>query len=143
MHLFQLSEYSPFKILAVDDCRDDRYMFHRYIEQSNDFSYTILKTSTGKEGLAMAREESPSCILLGYGLSDITGLEVISKFSTYPSANYTAIIILTDKGNEVVAVSALKDGTMDYLVKERLTAGALNRAIPNAVDKVNMRREMQ
>ncbi len=134
---------SPSKILVVDDCREDRYTYRRFLEQSKDLSYTILETKTGEEGLALAREESPTCIILDYRLSDITGLEFISKFSAYPDANYTAIVMLTGQGNEVVAVTALKDGAMDYLVKEHLTAGALCRAVSNAVEKVQMRREMQ
>lgn len=134
---------SLLKILVVDDCREDRYTYRRFLEQSKDLSYTILETKTGEEGLALTREESPVCILLDYRLSDITGLEFISKFSAYPDANYTAIVMLTGQGDEVVAVTALKGGAMDYLVKEHLTAGALCRAISNAVEKVQMRREMQ
>jgi CheY-like chemotaxis protein len=57
-----LMNIPPSKILIVDECRDDRYMFRRYLEQSTDLSYTILETSTDEECLALAREESPSCI---------------------------------------------------------------------------------
>ncbi|HIA46943.1 MAG TPA: response regulator, partial [Candidatus Hydrogenedentes bacterium] len=62
---------SLLKILVVDDCREDRYTYRRFLEQSKDLSYTILETKTGEEGLALAREESPMCILLDYRLSDI------------------------------------------------------------------------
>jgi len=134
---------SPSKILVVDDCREDRYTYRRFLEQSTDLSYTILETNTGEEGLALAREESPACILLDYRLPDITGLEFIKKFSAFPGANYTAIVMVTGHGDEVIAVTALKDGAMDYLVKEHLTAGALCRAISNAVKKVELRREIQ
>lgn len=133
----------PSKILVVDDCREDCFTYRRFLEQSTDLSYTILETRTAEEGLALAREESPSCILLDYRLPDITGLEFIKKFSAYPNANYTAIVMLTGQGDEIVAVTALKEGAMDYLVKDHLTGGALIRAISNAIEKVNMRRDMQ
>jgi len=45
---------SPSKILVVDDCREDRYTYRRFLEQSKDLSYTILETKTGEEGLALA-----------------------------------------------------------------------------------------
>ena len=131
------------KILVVDDNRDDCYLYRRYLEHATDVSYSIIESKTGAEGLALAREESPSCILLEYKLGDMTGLEFIEKFSAYPEANYTAIVMVTGDGDEIVAVTALKSGAMDYLIKDGLTAGALNRAVSNAVEKVEMRRDMQ
>lgn len=67
---------------------------------------------------------------LGTGEDGIQWLGELSEFENIPP-----IIILTSEGNEYVAVSAIKQGAVDYLNKSDLTPKRIINAINNASRK--------
>ncbi|MDJ0592181.1 MAG: ATP-binding protein [Pleurocapsa sp. MO_226.B13] len=123
-----------YTILIVDDSFEDREVYRRYLQQESIFSYKIIETESGEEGLEQLALIQPDLILIDYLLPDFTGLEFIeelkAQFDRIPP-----IIMLTGQGNETVAVEAMKSGVKDYLIKGNLTAEILIAAVKNVLQQ--------
>jgi YesN/AraC family two-component response regulator len=52
------------------------------------------------------------------------------------------VIMLTGQGSEAIAVEAMKYGVKDYLVKGKLTAPALIKAVTTALDTQALQRQL-
>ena len=72
-------------------------------------------------------------ILLDLGLPDSQGLDTLR---TLRGKNpQVAVVVLTGKDDEELALQALKEGAQDYLVKGEIQGGTLQRAIRYAVER--------
>jgi len=120
-------------ILLVDDDDVDRMMIVRMLK-SCDFESKIIEMDTAQSGLDAFRQGKFDCVLLDYGLPGMNGSEVLQQMSNGSDPG-KAIIMLTGQGNENIAAHALKSGAKDYLAKGSMNAGALQRAILNAIEK--------
>ncbi|HYX24366.1 MAG TPA: ATP-binding protein, partial [Thermoanaerobaculia bacterium] len=135
-----MSSDAPCRILIVDDSPEDREVYKRMLAQDPEHSYEFLEADLGEEGLRMAQEERPDCLLLDYKLPDVDGLEFLSRLTDQKPL---PVIILTGQGNEAVAVEAMKGGAQDYLLKGAVARDRLQHAVHNAIEKVSLRRKVE
>src|SRR5829696_4499716 len=124
---------SLLRILIVDDSSEDRELYRRLLGQDPERNYEFLETDLGEEGLRLAQEERPDCLLLDYRLPDMDGLEFLGRLQQQRTL---PVIVLTGQGNESVAVQAMKGGAQDYLLKGSISRQELRRAVDNAIEKV-------
>ncbi len=134
-----MSSDAPCRILIVDDSPEDREVYKRMLAQDPEHEYELLEAETGEEGLCLARDERPDCLLLDYRLPDVDGLEFLSRM---PAEKPLPVIVLTGQGSEAVAVAAMKGGAQDYLLKGAVTRDRLQHAVHNAIEKVALRRKV-
>lgn len=99
------------KILVIDD-ESSVSRFLRHSLESNGFLVT--EAQTGKAGLQRIIEDRPDLIILDYGLSDISGIEVLKRLREWSKI---PVIFLTVRDAEEDKVSALDSGADDYLTK--------------------------
>jgi signal transduction histidine kinase len=130
----------PCRILIVDDSPEDREVYKRMLAQDPEHVYEFLEADLGEEGLRLAQEERPDCLLLDYKLPDVDGLEFLARLTTQ---KLLPVIVLTGQGNEAVAVEAMKGGAMDYLLKGAVARDRLQHAVHNAIEKVSLRRKVE
>jgi signal transduction histidine kinase len=135
-----MSSDSQCRILIVDDSPEDREVYKRMLAQDREHSYEFLEADLGEEGLRMAQEERPDCLLLDYKLPDVDGLEFLSRLT---DQKLLPVIVLTGQGNEAVAVEAMKGGAQDYLLKGAVVRDRLQHAVHNAIEKVALRRKVE
>jgi signal transduction histidine kinase len=131
----------PFRILVIDDDDVDRLAVRRLLKRSN-FDADIEEASTGGMALKLSVSREFECILLDFHLSDMDGLEFLSRMADAHPGDIPAIVILTGEGDETIAVNAMKAGAQDYLVKAVMNADILIRTIISAHEKVSLRREI-
>ncbi|HLS85232.1 MAG TPA: EAL domain-containing protein [Burkholderiales bacterium] len=76
---------------------------------------------------------APALVLLDLSLPDSFGLETFAK--VYAHSPGVPIIVLTGNDDQTVALSAVKGGAQDYLVKSRLEPELLLRAMQYAIER--------
>lgn len=124
-------------VLIVEDNSNIANLEKRYLER---VGFQVLIAETGEEGLALIGDEVPPDILIiDYRLPDMSGVDLMQKLKDkdldIPS------IIVTAAGNEQVAVSAMKLGAMDYIVKDVETIKHLPDTCRDILKKINLEKE--
>ena len=75
-------------------------------------------------------------ILLDPGLPDAQGLDSIRRIRA--AAPRVALVVLTGRDDEALALQALQEGAQDYLVKGQIDMRGLLRALRYAIERKNM-----
>lgn len=78
---------------------------------------TLVKATTGMEGVRLARVEEPDFVLLDMHLPDIGGLEVVRALSEEIAAGKLRITLLTADTLSMDIVKAMSLGAFDYWLK--------------------------
>ncbi|MDZ8050986.1 MAG: ATP-binding protein [Aulosira sp. ZfuVER01] len=120
-------------LLIVDDCAADRKIYRRYLLQDPYQSYQILEADCAEGGLALCKKNHCDVILLDFCLPDMSGLELFDRLEKEIFDTPPTVIMLTGRGDEEVAVQAMKRGAQDYLVKQYLKPDVLQLAVRNAI----------
>ncbi|MBE9008886.1 response regulator [Pseudanabaenaceae cyanobacterium LEGE 13415] len=128
-------------VLVVDDCSEDRELYRRYLLREQECYYTILEAETGKEGLALWQQHQPDLILLDDQLPDLDGLDWLIQLSKRTA--HLPVVMLTEQGNEAIAVQALKAGAQDYLIKEQITPDRLLWTVHQTLAKIELQAQLQ
>ncbi len=125
-----LAARQPLNVLVVDDDELDRLAVRRCLQQS-----TLDVRARQAASAAAAIEEVAGgkydCILLDYYLPGEDGLAALRELQE--AAPRTPIVIFTGRGDEDIAVEAMKAGAADYLPKASLTPERLDSAIRHAL----------
>ena len=127
------------RVLLVDDSPEDRGTYRRFLTALPEPA-TVAEADTAAEALRRL-PEGFDCVLLDHHLPDANGLELLSELGARPHA--PAVILLTGRGDESLAVEAMKRGAQDYLVKGQITAEVLTRAVQHAIEKVRLQEELR
>jgi len=128
-------DQSNIRVLLIDDDDTDREAAFRLIYNV----FCVLEARTGREGLETAKEFEPACVLLDYRLPDLDGLELLKRFVEQE----IPVVMLTGQGSEELAARAIKLGAEDYLPKSMIARETLTRAVANAIEKSNLRRNLE
>jgi DNA-binding response OmpR family regulator len=102
----------PAKILVVDDERPVRMMLEAALRAQG---YRVQCAANGANAKEMLAEEEFDLVLLDLQLGDTDGIEVLREAKTRWPA--TEVILLTAHGSINSAISALRHGAFDYLLK--------------------------
>lgn len=78
--------------------------------------YEVELAANGEDGMAMADGGGYDIVLVDYDMPRAGGVDVLRTLTA--RRNAPPVIMLTGKGNERVAVEALKLGATDYIVKD-------------------------
>jgi PAS domain S-box-containing protein len=123
----------PLDILLVDDNEDDFKIVRDLLRDVDAGGFVLEWVETYEDGLEAIRARRHDLILLDFRLSNRTGLELLEETgSVSPRA---PVILMTGQGDHDIDVQAMRAGAADYLVKDRLDADLLERAIRYAVER--------
>ena len=101
-------------ILAVEDEEDILELLKYNLAKEG---YRVSATTSGEEGLKIARSMGPDLILLDLMLPGVDGLEVCRSLRLDSETRHVPIIMLTAKGEETDIVTGLELGAEDYITK--------------------------
>ncbi len=132
----------PVTVLIVDDSPEDRNSYRRMLTAGTEHEYAIIEAENAVQGLSALQSNPVDCALVDFNLPDMDGLGFMDGMGSREEVLATPIIILTGRGNETVAVQAMKNGAADYLIKSNLTAELLAHAIRHAVATRDTRRAL-
>jgi signal transduction histidine kinase/DNA-binding NarL/FixJ family response regulator len=126
-------------ILVIDDCAEDLEAYQRYLKRDQSNSYSIQIARYALEGLASCGKQLPDLIILDFQLPDLNGIQFIEaleqNINEWP---LPAILVLTGQGNEEVAVTFMKKGVQDYLIKDKLTEHSLQLVVRRILARIKL-----
>jgi len=126
------------KVFILDDDRWYGTMLEHYLSLNPD--YQVKRFETTKD-FFQSLHESPDVITLDFTLPDMDGSQVLKKIkSQYPDAK---VIIISGQEDIRTAVSLLKEGAFDYIVKDEDTNDRLWNAIQHLQEISTLKKEVE
>jgi len=126
-----IRERGRIRVLLVEDDVDHRLLLTRKLEESE-----VDVTAVGTAADALAVVDGFDLVLLDYRLPDMTGLETMDAIHRRGGPS---VVMVTAMGSESVAVSAMRAGAIDYLVKD----ASYLEAIPEVVERAWRHHDLQ
>ena len=100
-------------IIVTEDDESLNYLMQKILRREGFKTEGAL---SGADAIDKATSNQYSLLLLDYGLPDMTGKEVIQALSR--RKDNVPFMLVTGKGNEHIAVDMMKQGAMDYIIKD-------------------------
>ncbi len=130
-------EFPRETILIVDDIPD-------WLETCSDIlgdqGYQILTTSSSLEAVKILEQRSVDLVITDLTMPDMNGVELVKHVQA--RAQGCAVIVITGYPTVDTAITALKAGASDYLLKP-FSPEQLTFSVRSALDKNRLRRENQ
>jgi two-component system sensor histidine kinase UhpB len=123
----------PLKILHLEDLPEDAEMVARSLTKAN-FEYQITHVENKDEFIKHLTEGLPDIILSDHSLPSFDSHDALKIVKEMGIA--VPFILVTATVSEEYAVSIIKEGASDYILKDRLQR--LPNAISGAIDKHNL-----
>ena len=98
-------------ILFVEDDKIDQMAFERFAQKEH-FPYKYVIASSVQETRNLLQSERFDAVVTDYSLGDGIALDLFDDLKDTPT------IVVTGIGNEEIAVTAMKAGAYDYLIKD-------------------------
>ena len=125
------------RLLHVEDNPWDvqlvRAMLNRAGTQRRDVSFELVSADRLSSAMARLAEGNIDAVLLDLVLPDSEGIETLVRLRAY--APDVPIVVQTSLDDEGIGLDAVKAGAQDYLVKGRIDAELLVRAICYAMER--------
>jgi hypothetical protein len=126
-------------ILLADDDEADRILFRRCLQKAG-LPFACTETVTLEDAIRACGNRHFDCAVLDYRMPGYDGLEGIAILhQRYP---HLPIVMLTGRGDEVVATEAMKRGATDYIPKRRMEPELTRRVIEGAIQSAALRRKV-
>jgi CheY-like chemotaxis protein len=120
-------------ILLVEDNPADVDLIREMLPESGAILFKIDTVPRLGDALALLKKNRFDMVLLDLGLPDSGGLDTFHKLNdTYPNI---PIIVLTGNNDQQLAVTAVKEGAQDYLVKGQVVGNLLVRSVLYALER--------
>ncbi|MFZ4724408.1 MAG: sigma-54-dependent transcriptional regulator [Paludibacter sp.] len=127
-----------FKIYLVEDDPWYGQLLKHNLSLNPDYEIDLF--TNAKDCLA-ALNRKPDLICLDYGLPDMKGdillAEIHNKYKNLP------IIVISGQEDITVAVSLLKLGALDYIIKDDHTKDLLWKSVNSIRENINLRQEVE
>ncbi len=130
-------------ILVVDGAATDRARYQQLLHWDHRYNYQVIEAETGAAALELCQTSLPDAILLNFQLPDTDGLEFLNQLKLRRGNTRLPIIVLSGEGSETLAVQVMKTGAQDYLVKKKLTAEMLCRALHSLMERMQLLQQLE
>lgn len=105
-------------VLIVED---DQVLAKMYQAKFEREGFTAVSAGDGEAGLALAREQHPSIILLDIIMPKMDGFSTLQALKADPATKDAPVILLTNLGQNEDVDKGTKLGAVGYLIKAHLT----------------------
>ncbi len=130
----------PLYVLLIEDSPEEAELIQVMLAQSRREVLHVQHVSRLADGLARLASDPVDVVLLDFSLPDSSGLVSFEKARKV--APHVPIVILTNLDDEETALSAVREGAQDYLVKRQVDNELLLRSIRYAISRMLVERAM-
>jgi len=102
-------------ILLVDDEDQSREALHDFL--SEQLHYTVYQCRNGVEALRLIEKNRFHIVLSDVKMPKMNGIELLQSINQQGLGNSPAVILMTGYGDIQTAITALRAGAYDYLLK--------------------------
>lgn len=114
-------------VLVIDDSATDRKLAGGLLERQLEIA--VLYATDGRDALRQFERHVPDIVVTDLVMPEMTGLELIEIITKeHP---LTPVVMMTARGNEEIAVSALEAGAASYVPKR-----ILSQRLPQTVARI-------
>ena len=133
-------ESHPISVLYIDDDAGIARLVERYLGRQG---YKVATAADGAAGLARLAGGGFDVVAVDHFMPGEDGLELLKRLGELPNPPPAIYVTASDEGR--IAVAALKQGAVDYVIKDVQGAflDLLDRAIRHAVEQARIRREKE
>jgi diguanylate cyclase (GGDEF)-like protein len=121
------------KVLLIEDNPGDARLIREMIAEDPDAPFNVNCADRLKLGLEQLSAGDTELVLLDLSLPDSCGLDTFAK--VYAHSPTVPIIVLTGNSDQTVALSAVKSGAQDYLIKGRYDRELLLRSMQYSIER--------
>src|SRR3954465_9593775 len=121
------------QVLLIEDNPGDTRLIREMIAEDPEAPFALHCADRLANGLEHLAAGETGLVLLDLSLPDSFGLETFAK--VYAHSPMVPIIVLTGNDDETVALSAVKGGAQDFLVKSRLDKELLLRSMQYSIER--------
>ncbi|MGD8826029.1 MAG: two-component regulator propeller domain-containing protein, partial [Myxococcales bacterium] len=101
-------------VLLIDDNAELRAYVAKHLHAA---SYRALQATTGAEGLRLARQVVPDCIVSDIMMPGLDGRALCRTLKSDPELDFVPVILLTAKAGRDHKLEGLSEGADDYITK--------------------------
>jgi len=120
-------------VLLIEDNPGDTRLIREMLAEEPEAPFLLHCAERLSNGLEQLSRAVPALVLLDLSLPDSFGLDTFAK--VYAHSPGVPIIVLTGNDDRTVALSAVKGGAQDYLVKSRLDRELLLRSMQYSIER--------
>ena len=124
---------SPIHILLIEDNETDAILVQSDLQQAMKDQLSLVHTERLNSALELIKQQSFDLILSDLTLPDSDGVTTINRLREHAAS--IPIAVLSFRDDEKLAITAIKAGAQDYLVKGSLTEGVLARVIRYSIER--------
>ena len=128
------------RILIVEDNQDDVLILSRLLKEYPE-PVEITAVHTGEEAIQKLNNNLYNLCLMDFNLPGINGIDLLGHIQKH--GDNLPTIIITGQEDIKKAISAIKIGAYDYLVKGEVTPNLLNKSIYHAIKNHKNKREKE
>ncbi len=128
------------KALLIEDDATDRALIAREFRLLDYISFDLTTANTLADGIACLASKQFAVVLLDLSLPDANSLDALQTITKrWPDL---AVVVLTGLDDRATAITALKEGAQDYLVKGAFDSALLLRSIQYAIERSQISAEL-
>lgn len=129
----RIRDNKPIKILLFEDNPGDVCLFLETLREIPSTRYETIHVDSLAQGILLLDKQHIDIITLDLGLPNSHHLESLKKLKSLEPR--IPIVILIGNDDEETALFAVQQGAQDYLVKQKINADALSRAIHYSIER--------
>ncbi len=126
-----MRKLEPIKILMVEDNPGDARLITEMLKETSELDFDVSHVVRLDEGLEYLVTKEFDVIFLDLCLPDSRGIETLNVMNY--NAHDTPIIVLSGLEDEIFAVSAVRKGAEEYLVKGEIDSQTLVKSVKHSL----------
>ncbi len=128
-------------VLLIEDNPGDARLIREMLDEGEEALFNLDCVGRLSQGLEYLAARNPGLVLLDLSLPDSLGLDTFLR--VYAHSPKVPIIVLTGNDDQTIALSAVKTGAQDYLIKGKIDRELLLRSMQYSIERKRYQEQLE